>query len=61
MPQSKAGKTFGLKKHLQKYLHLPPSKGTSGAQTQVLSDSRPVILPLDQAFEVIIHISCFKK
>ncbi|AES62516.1 hypothetical protein MTR_1g100940 [Medicago truncatula] len=52
VPQSKAGKTFGLKEHLQRYLHLPPSKSTSGAGTQVLSDSRPVVLPLDQAFGV---------
>nr|ABD32986.1 hypothetical protein MtrDRAFT_AC149601g8v2 [Medicago truncatula] len=52
VPQSKAGKTFGLKEHLQRYLHLPPSKGTSEARTRVLSDSRPVILPLDQAFGV---------
>ncbi|KEH35046.1 hypothetical protein MTR_3g078140 [Medicago truncatula] len=50
--QSKAGKTFGLKEHLQRYLHLPPCKGISGARTRVLSDSRPVFLPLDQAFEV---------
>ncbi|AES74633.1 hypothetical protein MTR_6g009280 [Medicago truncatula] len=50
---SKAGKTFELKEHLQRYLHLPPSKSTSGARIQVLSDSRPVILPLDQAFRVI--------
>jgi len=54
MPQSKAGKTFRLKEHLQRYLHLPPSKCTGGAQIRDLSDSRPVFLPLDQAFEVNI-------
>jgi len=51
VPQSKVEKTFKLKEHLQ-MLYLPPSKGTSGARTRVLSDSRPVFLPLDQAFEV---------
>nr|ABN08769.1 hypothetical protein MtrDRAFT_AC160012g27v2 [Medicago truncatula] len=56
VPQSKAGKTFGLKEHLQRYLHLPPSKGTNGARTRVLSDSKPVILSLDQAFGVVSKI-----
>lgn len=32
--KSKAGKTFGLKEHLQRYLHLPSSKSTSGARTR---------------------------
>jgi len=32
MPQSKAGKTFGLKEHLQRYLHLPPSKALVGLE-----------------------------
>jgi len=49
VPQSK---TSRLKEHLQKYLHLPSSKHTSGAQTRDLSNSRPVFLPLDQTFEV---------
>ena len=49
---SKVGKTFGLKEHLQMYLHLSTSKGTSGARIWVLSNSKPVILPLDQAFGV---------
>ena len=29
VPQSKVGKTFELKENLQRYLHLPSSKGTS--------------------------------
>jgi len=58
VPQSNARKTFGLKEHLQMYLHLPPSKGTSGARIRDLSDSRPVFLPLDQAFRVSFYI-CF--
>jgi len=32
VPQFKAEKIFELKKHLQIYLHLPLSKGTSGAK-----------------------------
>jgi len=52
--------TFRLKEHLQWYLHLPLFKGTSGARTQVLSDSRLVSLPLDQAFGVYLLIILFK-
>jgi len=47
VPQFKVGETFKLKEHLQRYLHLPPSKGTSGARTPYHSNSRPVFLPLD--------------
>lgn len=31
MPQFKVGKTFEFKEYLQRYLHLPPFKDTSGA------------------------------
>jgi len=56
MPQSKAGKTFGLKEHLQRYLHLPPSKALVGLE--------PVIsliqdLSFYQAFGVAMHTSFF--
>jgi hypothetical protein len=61
VPQSKIGKTFGLKEHLQRYLHLPPSKGTSRARTRDLSDSRPVFFPLDQTFGVIYYFFLNEK
>jgi hypothetical protein len=48
VPQFKVGKTFALKKHLQRYLHLPSSKDTNEARTRDISDSRPVFLPLNQ-------------
>jgi hypothetical protein len=50
--QFKARKILGLKEHLQKKLHLPPSKSTSGTRTQDLSDSRSVFLPLNQVFGI---------
>jgi len=58
VPQFKARKTFGLKEYLQRYLHLPPSKSTSGARIQDLSNLKTVFLPLDQTFRfrIIVYL-----
>jgi len=50
VPQSKAGKTFGLKEHLQMYLYLSPSKNTNETRTWDLSNLKHVFLSLDLSF-----------
>jgi len=51
-PSLRQGRPSDSKSTYKGNLHLPPFKGTNEAQTRVLSDSRPVFLPIDQVFGV---------
>jgi hypothetical protein len=42
VPQSKTDKILRFKKHLQKYLHLPFFKNTSGTRTQETSQIQDI-------------------